>query len=219
MGNYMFGKLFKSAPKTSAEETSAEIMEIAAVDTETVAEAKEVVDTETANDDGKIGLEIIGDTDITWDITKKGPTLLVRPADSDPANINWCLVKYAERNSDTLDYFTIDLADTLSEHRTEAQTKHIALTLDEAWDLSVALATEIHDRKLGKDGKIILVLVNEGHKLYRMTDVENEDRYSEMLINMQNVVENGEAVGIKLLQEVDADTVEMEARNDFQRVI
>jgi hypothetical protein len=153
-------------------------------------------------------------------LDKEGHTLLITSDDSDASEFYKTIAAHVEKSNGTIDYYGFDLNGTMFADRTDSQTTKLALNLDEAWDLSVALATEVKERAMTEQpGKKIVVLIKDGPKLFTMIDTENIDLYKELLNSINTVIELGAAVGIHIFMEVDAATAEVESRNNFQNVI
>jgi hypothetical protein len=176
---------------------------------------KEVVENDT------VILEEAGGIVTTWDIQKSEHTLLIVLPDTDTTQAFENIAAHVEKNTDTLDYLGIDLFHTMFADITEQQTKRLALTLEEAVELTAALVSEIDDRKEnGVKGKKIRVLIKDGHDLFNLEPApEAAELYTGVLANINYVLTHGEAVDVTVFMEVDTDTAEQDERPEFTNAI
>lgn len=77
--------------------------------------------------------------------------------------------------------------------------ERLALDLNEAWDLSVALMEEITARKNGAEAKPFVILVNEPATLLNVETPENPVRYAELRSNLQVISVEGPQHDIEIL--------------------
>lgn len=93
--------------------------------------------------------------------------------------------------------YAFDLPNDL--HRLNVPEARLALNLNEAWDLSVALMEEITARKNGAEEKPFVILVNDPSTLLNMENPENPVRYAEMRANLETISVEGPQLGIEIL--------------------
>ena len=207
----MMDKL-RNAARNMAEknETEEATVPLPAEEEETHTEVEEIVEEES-------GLEKAPHIE---SLNNQGHTLLITSTDSSPEEYFKTVASHVEENNETIEYYGFDLNGTMFAERTDTQTKKLALNLQEAWDLSVALASEVKERVMTEQpGKKIAVLIKDGSQLFTMENTDTADRYLDLLDNMNTVIENGAAVGVQIFMEVDAATAEIESRDTFQNVI
>jgi hypothetical protein len=156
-------------------------------------------------------LQEAGEIVTRWDIHKDEHTLLVTFPEADTATVFGNIANYVEESTNTVEYYAIDLNNTMFDSITEQQTKRTALTLAEAMELSETLVSEINERKeTGKVGSRIRVLIKEGDTLFHITEEANTDLYKQLLSHIQYILENGAATGVTIFMEVYTDTSEAE---------
>lgn len=145
-----------------------------------------------------------------WSPEEGEQALLV--ADQDEATAFYLtVVETAANNPEQIEWFGFDLQNTMFGGKSEAHASRLALNLHEAWDLSLALEQEVIERQQGKEGKLIIVLIERGDFLADvLADEENREDllFSSILPNLNKVVSEGADVNIYVLMRVQPENVE-----------
>ena len=145
-----------------------------------------------STDDTHVAL-VSGEETVIWDI-KNTPLLLPT---NNAAQVYRSIEEHGEQHSDTVEYYALDLSNTLESHN----PARVALNLNEAWDLSTALVEEItHRAENPEEGnKHFIVVLNDGNDLFSLTDTEDTELYQKFLGNMQTIEAHARAYDISVL--------------------
>ena len=158
---------------------------------------------------------------ITWNPTEGEPTLLVASPREAKALYS-AIIETANEKSEEMEWVGIDLQKTMFEDNAEAHQKPLALNLQEVWDLSVALETEITERQEGKEGKRILVLIEGGDVLAGILMYEenrDDPKFKTVQPNLNKIITEGAAVNINVLMRVEEDTVDAWKAEGFTQTL
>lgn len=108
----------------------------------------------------KVSLPLNNGETVEWDL-KHQPVMQMLSEDS--VKMYETLAAHKAQNADHVEYYAFDLENSLLE--AGAPPERLALTMHEAWDLSVALLEEVETRKAGEKGKNFIILVNNSATL------------------------------------------------------
>lgn len=127
-----------------------------------------------------------------WDIDNE--PILDLGAGLDEIGVLSEVLDHSDRNSDEFEHYLFDIEKDLGEnHRDKAK---IAQTIEEAWDLSLALNQEIASRKAGKPGKKFLILALNFDALIELPDYvqpneKEKEKHTQMVELLQTACAEG----------------------------